>query len=195
VVPPGVDGGFDAGAGAEEDAGDDAGDRIVRGLAALGIALLAVVAAGGAVAGVRALRRRRRRQQATTGEELVAVIGHEVAERVGLLGIVRRRWETDREFSRRLAGELAEPRVRRLGPLLTTAAFDPAGASPQHVQEAEALGAVVDEVVVARTSVWRRILAAVDPRPPERQALARSRGRKGRPVGPRIHIQPATVER
>jgi transglutaminase-like putative cysteine protease len=96
VVPPGVDGGFDAGAGAEEAAGDDAGDRIVQGLAVLVIALLALVAAGGAVAGVRALRRRRRRQQATTGEELVAVIGHEVAERVGLLGIVRRRWETDR---------------------------------------------------------------------------------------------------
>jgi transglutaminase-like putative cysteine protease len=195
VVPPGVDGGFDAGAGAEADAGDDAGDRIVAGLALLGVAVLVVAAAGGAVAATRALRRQRRRQRASTSEDLVAVIGTEVVERVGLLGIVRRRWETDREFTRRLAGELVEPRVRRLGPILTAAAFSPAGIRDDAVQEAEAIGGLVDEAVVARTSLWRRLLAAVDPRPPERQALARSRGRRSRSSGPRIHIQPATVER
>ena len=195
AVPPGVDGGFDAGAGADAGTGTGAGERILQVLAAMGVALLVLAAAGGVVAATRGLRRQRRRQQASTGDELVAVIGAEVAERVGLLGIVRRRWETDREFCRRLGGELGEPRLRRLGAILTTAAFDPAGATDTDVQEAEVLGGLVDESVVARTTVWRRVLAAVDPRPPERQALARSRGRRTRSAGPRIHILPATVER
>ena len=99
------------------------------------------------------------------------------------------------EFSRRLAGELGEPRVRRLGPLLTTAAFDPAGASPQHVQEAEALG---ERGGRGRRgphhACWRRIARrrrspatrAPGPRPVTRA--------QRRPVGP-AHPHPARHRR
>lgn len=195
AVPPGVDGGVDPGVGGTVDDGREGGRQVVAVLAGTGLALLAVGAAGGAVAGVRALRRRRRRRRATTGEALVVVLAAEVAERVGLLGLVRRRWETDREFARRLATELGEPRLRRFGALVTAAAFDPAGISEAQVEEAEELGRLADAAVVERTTTWRRLLAAVDPRPPERQALARARGRRGRGAGPRIQIRPATVDR
>ena len=149
------------------------------------------------VAAVRALRRRRRRQQATTGEELVAVIGHEVTERVGLLGLVRRRWETDARVQpptrRRAAASPGSPPrpAPHHGCVRPRRAPAPQGRRPTR------LGDVVGR---GRSSPAPRGGAgslAADRSPATRAPGPRpvTRARKGRPVGPRIRIQPATVER
>jgi transglutaminase-like putative cysteine protease len=171
----------------------DATSAVLRVLAVVGGVALAAVLVGLAVALTRRVRRWRRRRAATTPEALVGVCAQEVAEDVAVLGLVQRRHESDAEWARRLSGELADPRPLVLGQLLTRASFDPVGISEEEAAEAPEVVATVREGVHRRSSRWQRLLAAMDPRPPERQALARARARSTapRPSGPRITIQSA----
>jgi transglutaminase-like putative cysteine protease len=160
------------------------------GLVAAVLAVATVVGAAG-TATVRALRRWRRRSRADTPEALVRALGDEVVELVAVLGVLRPRHLTELEFARRVGAATGSGAARELGDLLTRAAFDPDGIDDDDAALAAPLVDELREAVRARTTRLQRMLAAVDPRPPQRQAEARARGRTPMPSGtrgPRIHI-------
>lgn len=174
-----------------DDGGPDAGSTVVRSLIAIAVAASAALVGGLAIAATRRFRRWRRRSRATTPEALVGVCGQEVAEVVAVLGLVQRRDESDAGFARRLADALGDRRLARLGQLLTRATFDPAGISEDDAAEAPAIVDRIREAVRGRSSTAQRALVAMDPRGPERRALARARAAVPRDGGPRIRIQTA----
>jgi transglutaminase-like putative cysteine protease len=157
--------------------------------AALGLALVLVAAAASIVA-VRRVQRRRRIAAAADIEALVLEHGRRVAELVAVLGVVRHRWETATEFTRRVAGVLGLERLPRLGTLLTRAEFDPAGLQDADGVEAAEHVAAVEAAVALRTTPLRRFLAEADPRSTDRRARARGT----RSTGPRIQISLAPTD-
>ena len=190
--------------GAEPDAidlgNDNAGASAAQVAAWTGLALAVAtvigVVGGAGVALVRVAARRRRRATARSPEALVRVLGDEATEHVAVLGILRPRHETDTEFTRRLGRELGSRQPSRLGQLMTRASFDPEGISVDEAAEGLPIVEAIREAVHQRTTTLQRLLAAADPRSPQRRAQARARARArvqgaARPTGPRIQISTA----
>jgi transglutaminase-like putative cysteine protease len=176
----------------EDDSVFPSASRLALGIAIALPALLVVLGGvGSIVAGTRALRRHRWRARAESPEDRVRADGRAVLDYVGVLGIVRRPFETHAEFGRRLAALVGEPAAVRLGELLTRADFDPAGVSEEDAEEADTIVAAIHDAVRVRTTRWQRARAAMDPRSAERRARARG----PRPTGPRIQISTAGTGR
>jgi len=112
----------------------------------------------------------------------------EALESVEVLGVTPRRHETPLELARRLSGavlgESSQPGP--LARLVEQADFAPNGVSEMQAERAVELARGIRSDVRRQTTTMQRLLALVDPRPPERR-----RRRVGpRPTGPRIQIGP-----
>ena len=169
----------------EEDEGTGA---VVRWLGWAVLALFAVtllvLAGGGAVAGYRALRRWRRRTAATTADAKVRAAWADAVEAVGVVGVVPRRHETPVEYARRAAKAVGDTRPTPLAWVVEQADYAADDIGDAEADRAVELADGIRETVRARTTTRTRVLAAADPRPPDR----RGRRRGPRPTGPRIQI-------
>ena len=152
-------------------------------LAVLGAAVLLVLG-GGTVAGFRAVRRWRRRSTATTADAKVRAAWADAVEAVGVVGVVPRRHETPVEYARRAAKAVGDTRPTPLAWVVEQADYAAEDIGDEEAERAAELADGIRQTVRERTSTRTRVLAAVDPRPPDR----RGRRRGPRPTGPRIQI-------
>jgi hypothetical protein len=131
-------------------------------------------------------RSRRRRPATGAPEDQVRVAWAEAIESVEVLGVTPRRHQTPLEFARRISAAVGgESQPGPLARLVEEADFAPNGVSTAQAQRAIELARGIRVDVRRQTTVLQRLLALVDPRPPERRHRARQR-----PTGPRIQIGP-----
>ncbi|ABW13197.1 transglutaminase domain protein [Parafrankia sp. EAN1pec] len=134
------------------------------------LALLAVVAAAAAVpvgiVGEKARRRQRRR--AGTAAARIGGAWREVRDRLAERGVDRSRALTADEVvarTRALRGDAAGERVGSLAPVVSSALFAAAEPGEAEARHAWELAAAVSQELHRSDSLWRRVVAAVDPRP------------------------------
>jgi hypothetical protein len=177
--PVGPDGAFDTG---------DRDPRVARvvGRVLLVVAALVVLAVlgGAGIAAWRALRRWRRRRTAVTADARVRSAWADAVEAVGVTGVVPRRHETPVEFAARARRSLGDDGVVRLAWLLEQADYAPGGVDEDAAADVLPVADAIRRTVAAQTTTRARVLAAVDPRGPDRR-------RGPRPTGPRVQIRRA----
>ena len=157
---------------------------IGRALAGVLVAGLVIVLGGASVAAFRALRRWRRRTTASTPDAVVRSAWADTVEAVGVVGVVPRRYETPVEYARRAAKAVGDTRPTPLAWVVEQADYAADGIGDEDAARAVELADGIRQTVRDRTTTRTRVLAAADPRPPER----RGRARGPRPTGPRIQI-------
>ncbi len=152
-------------------------------------AVLFVALVASAIAIFRHLRRSRRRRLATTPDAVVRAAWQEAIEDVGMLGFAPRRYETPDEVATRMnravgaGGDSAGSGATGLATLVARADFAPDGATPDDADRALDLAGDVRTAVRECTTPMARLLASVDPRPPDR------RGPREKHEGPRIQVR------
>jgi transglutaminase-like putative cysteine protease len=153
-------------------------------LAVLAAGVLAVVGGAG-IAGFRALRRWRRRASASTPDAKVRAAWADTVEAVGIVGVVPRRHETPVEYARRASKAVGDTRPTPLAWVVEQADYAADAVGDDEAATAVELADGIRASVRERTTARTRVLAAADPRPPERRGAARG----PRPAGPRIQIR------
>jgi hypothetical protein len=128
------------------------------------------------------LRRSRRRRAATTPNRRTAVAWLDAVDAIDALRAGPRLYETAGEFARRAGSVVAPDAMQRLALLAERADYSPMGVTVVEAGEAEELARVVVAAVDAATTWQQRLLARLDPRPPEA---------RGKQVGPRVTISAA----
>ncbi|MEY2421639.1 MAG: hypothetical protein QOI95_1706 [Acidimicrobiaceae bacterium] len=138
----------------------------------VGLALLYVVG----VLVFYALYRQRRRRAATEPDDRVRLAWQESIEAFGLLGIAPKRAETATEFGARASSAVAIDGLAELAALFVRSRYSVEGASDEEAERAFALSGQVSGAAKAQTPLFARVLAALDPRPPERRRPVTRRG-------------------
>jgi transglutaminase-like putative cysteine protease len=145
--------------------------------------VLVAAAALGCVALARLLRREVRRRRAATPDAVVLAAWADAVEDVGVLGISPRSWETPSEVASRMARAVGDDSPRTLAVTVSRAEFAADGATEDDAEVALAAARGVHEAVQRSTTPSQRLLAACDPRPPDR------RQRREKVEGPRIQVE------
>jgi transglutaminase-like putative cysteine protease len=137
-----------------------------------------------------ALYRRRRRRAAKQPGEQVRLAWQESVEAAQLLGVSPASAETATEFGRRARRTLGTEGFLPLADLVTAADYSPEGVDEAEAETALELSDDVTSTVRRQSTRQQRMLAALDPRPPDRrtQTSRRHRASAGGSELPSIEI-------
>ncbi len=123
------------------------------------------------------LYRRRRRRGATQPDDQVRLAWQESVEAAQLLGVAPWRSETATEFGRRASRTLGASGFPVLADLVTAADYSVEGVDEDEAETALGLSDDVTSTVRKQSTRQQRMLAALDPRPPDRRVRTTHRHR------------------
>jgi transglutaminase-like putative cysteine protease len=151
------------------------GRAVIGGAVVLGLALLYLMVVPLAYH----LYRRRRRKAAADPDAQVRLAWQESVEAAQTLGVTPWRSETAAEFGYRADRAIGAQEFPKLATLVTAAEYSADGVDDEQAVTARELSDEVTTTVRALSSRQQRMLAALDPRPPDRRQQAARHHRTG----------------